>query len=186
MNALELILVSVSLSMDAFAVSITEGIRMRAFNIRYAAKVSFLFGLFQALMPAIGFFAGSAFYKYIVHIDHWVAMGLLCFLGIRMILEARKVAAEGECSDNSDDKTLLMLAIATSIDALAVGITFTIVKANIYVAAPVIGLITFCVCYFGVALGKKLGPIFQKWAETAGGAALIAIGIKILLEHLMA
>lgn len=186
MNALELILISASLSMDAFAVSITEGIRMREFNMRYATKVSLLFGLFQALMPTIGFFAGAAFYKYIVHIDHWVAMGLLCFLGVRMIIEARKAAAQGECPDNSDDKTLFMLAIATSIDALAVGITFTIMKANIYIAAPVIGLITFCICFFGVALGKKLGPIFQKWAAIAGGVALIAIGVNILIEHLIA
>jgi putative Mn2+ efflux pump MntP len=159
---------------------------MRRINKAYTALIGLFFGAFQAGMPLIGWLLGKQFERYIVSVDHWIAFGLLAFLGIRMIIEAVKEDDEDESenSDKLDLKELTLLAVATSIDALAVGITFAFLKVNILLSVSVIGVTTFTLSVIGVIIGSKFGSKFKSKAEIAGGIILVAIGAKILLEHL--
>ena len=188
MGIAELILLSVGLAMDAFAVSICKGLNMTKINYKHAGIIALFFGVFQAVMPLIGFGLGTRFAKYIESIDHWVAFGLLVFIGGQMILEAVKGEEEedaDEGGDKLDIKQLFILAIATSIDALAVGITFALLDGvSIWFSVAIIGTITFIISFVGVIIGNRFGNKYEKKAELAGGIILVLIGIKILLEHL--
>lgn len=183
MGILEIVLVAIGLAMDAFAVSICKGLSMKKMNWKKAIIVGGYFGIFQGVMPAIGYFLGSTFENLVTKIDHWIAFGLLFFIGINMIKEAFANDTEN-CNDSVDFKTMTILAIATSIDALAVGITFAFLKTNIIVASLIIAVITFIISIIGVKIGNKFGHKYERKAETVGGVILILMGIKILLEHL--
>ena len=188
MGIAELILLSVGLAMDAFAVSICKGLNMTKINYKHAGIIALFFGVFQAVMPLIGFGLGTRFAKYIESVDHWVAFGLLVFIGGQMILEAVKGEEEedaDEGGDKLDIKQLFILAIATSIDALAVGITFALLDGvSIWFSVAIIGAITFIISFLGVIIGNRFGNKYEKKAELAGGIILVLIGLKILLEHL--
>ncbi len=186
MGFLEILVVGVGLSMDAFAVSVCKGLCMRKIRISHALLIAFLFGLFQALMPVLGWVLGSAFAQFIEPIDHWVAFGLLAFIGIKMIYDAIRTqdADSCDCEEALDMKELFLLAVATSIDALAVGISFAFLGVNIVVAACIIGVTTFALSFAGVFIGNFFGARFEKGANIVGGVVLIVIGLKILLEHL--
>ena len=183
MRIIEILLTSVGLAMDAFAVSVCKGLSLKKFNVKKGLIVGLYFGLFQGLMPLIGYLLGSFFESIIVSIDHWVAFVLLGIIGINMIKEA--ISEECECvNDKVDFKTMLPLAIATSIDALAIGITMAFLKVNIIIAVLSIGIITFVLSFIGVWIGNKFGNKYEKKAQIFGGIVLIFLGIKILLEHL--
>lgn len=186
MGFFELFLIAVGLSMDAFAVSICKGLKMQRFNVRHAGVIALAFGGFQALMPAIGWFLGKQFESYITGIDHWIAFVLLAVIGGKMAVESFKKEEEDSSKENEklDVKELLVLAVATSIDALAVGITFAFLQVSIVPAVSLIGVITFVLSAVGVFIGHKFGAKFKSKAELAGGIILILIGLKILLEHL--
>ena len=177
---IELLLIGVGLSMDAFAVSICKGLAMRRVNKKQAFVIGLFFGGFQALMPFIGWALGTQFESYITSIDHWIAFVLLAFIGGKMIAEA--VRPEDE--NVEIDKEMFVLAVATSIDALAVGITFAFLNYPIGEAVTIIGLTTFCISIGGVYVGNFFGNRYKKKAEIAGGIILVLIGVKILLEHL--
>ena len=188
MGIAELILLSVGLAMDAFAVSICKGLNMTKINYKHAGIIALFFGVFQAVMPLIGYGLGTRFAKYIESVDHWVAFGLLVFIGGQMILEAVKGEEEedaDEGGDKLDIKQLFILAIGTSIDALAVGITFALLDGvSIWFSVAIIGAITFIISFVGVVIGNRFGNKYEKKAELAGGIILVLIGLKILLEHL--
>lgn len=186
MGFFELFLIAVGLSMDAFAVSICKGLKMQRFNVRHAGVIALAFGGFQALMPVIGWFLGKQFESYITGIDHWIAFALLAVIGGKMAVESFKKEEEDSSNENEklDVKELLVLAVATSIDALAVGITFAFLQVSIVPAVSLIGVITFVLSAVGVFIGHKFGAKFKSKAELAGGIILILIGLKILLEHL--
>lgn len=176
---------AVGLSMDAFAVSICKGLAMKKFNLGKAGIVGLWFGGFQALMPLIGYLLGSQFSEKIVKIDHWLAFLLLGFIGANMIKEAFGEDEEEEgMGDSISPKDMLILAVATSIDALAVGVTFAFLKVNIIAAVSFIGVITFTLSVLGVKVGNVFGLKFKSKAEIAGGVILILLGVKILLEHI--
>lgn len=183
MTILEILLIAIGLAMDAFAVSICKGLSMKKMNWKKALIVGIYFGIFQALMPIIGYFLGSTFEDLVTHIDHWIAFVLLVAIGGNMLKEAFANNSEN-CNDNVDFKTMSILAIATSIDALAVGITFAFLQANIWVSATIIGIVTFIISIIGVKIGNRFGNKYERKAETVGGFILIFMGIKILLEHL--
>ncbi|MFR9147733.1 MAG: manganese efflux pump MntP family protein [Mediterraneibacter sp.] len=183
MGLLELFILAVGLSMDAFAVSVCKGLAMPKITVKKAAVVGIWFGGFQALMPALGYLLGSQFKDSITAIDHWIAFILLGIIGGNMIREA----CSGECekeNDSLDIKTMFLLAVATSIDALAVGITFAFLKVNIAAAVSFIGVTTFVISAAGVKIGNIFGTKYKSKAELAGGIILILLGLKILLEHL--
>jgi putative Mn2+ efflux pump MntP len=187
MGFAELMLIALGLSMDAFAVAVCRGLHMRRINYRHAAVIALFFGGFQALMPLAGFLLGSAFERYIDGFDHWLAFMLLGFIGGKMIYEAtRKDEGNGEHDDDSlNIKELFMLAVATSIDALAVGITLAVIPGmNIGTSILLIGATTFVISLVGVVLGNRFGSRYKGKAELAGGVVLVLIGLKILLEHL--
>ncbi len=186
LGIIEILLIAVGLSMDAFAVSLCKGLKMQRVNHRHAFVISLFFGGFQALMPLIGWVLGSQFERYIAAIDHWVAFALLAIVGTKMIIEAVKgESEEQDCSnDHLDLKELVILAVATSIDALAVGISFAFLDVKILPAVLLIGLTTFVLSYAGVALGNRFGSRYKSKAELAGGVILVLIGLKILFEHL--
>ncbi len=194
MGLLELIVLSVGLAMDAFAVSVCKGLAMKSINIRKACICGVWFGTFQAIMPVIGYLAGVRFASYIVDIDHFIAFVLLLAIGGNMIREAY-TSGDDEADASLGFKTMLMMAIATSIDALAVGITLVCVPAevissasvhiNTLIAALVIGVITFIISSAGVWIGSIFGLKYKSKAETVGGIVLIALGIRILVEHLV-
>lgn len=179
-------LTGIGLSMDAFAVAICKGLKMQKINYKQMGLIALFFGGFQALMPLIGWILGNSFKSYIEGFDHWVAFILLSFIGGKMIYEAFQ--SEDDDCGCFDIKELLMMAIATSIDALAVGIAFAIdginTWANILLAILIIGITTFVLSAIGVMIGHKFGAVYKSKAEFAGGVILIFIGIKILLEHL--
>ena len=181
-----LLLLAIGLSMDAFAVSICKGLGMKKATIKEAAICGIWFGGFQALMPLIGFFLGSLFAEAIVSVDHWIAFLLLSIIGINMLREA--FSKEEECGCKEADLsvgTMFVLAVATSIDALAVGITLALAgDVNIILAVTLIGVITFIMSCAGVKIGNIFGSRFEKKAQAAGGIILILLGTKILLEHL--
>ncbi len=182
MGVVELLSIGVGLAMDAFAVAVGKGLSMKRLSLKNAGLVGFYFGFFQALMPVIGYFLGIGFKDYITSIDHWVAFILLGLIGANMIKEA--FGDEEDVNDDLSFKTMLILAIATSIDALAVGITFAFLQVNILYAALIIGVTTFVISVIGVKIGHVFGLKYKSKAEIAGGIILIAMGCKILLEHL--
>lgn len=184
---IELFLIGVGLSMDAFAVSICKGLGMEKVNKKQAFIIGLYFGGFQALMPLIGWFLGIRFQQYITSIDHWIAFVLLVFIGGKMIVEAVRDKDEEQVDKKDlplDHKEMFLLAIATSIDALAVGITFAFLDTPIVEAITIIGLTTFFLSILGVVVGNFFGTRYKKKAEIVGGIILILIGVKILLEHL--
>jgi putative Mn2+ efflux pump MntP len=197
-----IILIGLSLSMDAFAISVGSGISIKGLKPYHALRASFFFGIFQFVMPVAGWYLGYSFASYIKNFDHWVAFGLLAFIGGKMVIEALREGKEKKEADtnsitvtedrdgksNSDIRSiscLLTLSIATSVDALAVGLSFSLLGQDIWVPAAGIGLVTFLVCMTGFEAGRRIGPLLEKGAEIAGGLVLIGIGIKILLEHLL-
>ena len=185
MGIIELFLIAVSLSMDAFTVSVCKGLSMKKAEYKYGFTLAFSFGFFQALMPAIGYYLGVYFENYIKTFDHWIAFLLLLFIGGKMIADALKGTDEEVGNSSRSLKEVFVLSVATSIDALAVGITFAFLNVeNIFIAFGLIGVITFALSFIGVVLGNKLGSKFGKYATLAGGLILVAIGSKILLEHL--
>ncbi|MCH3916868.1 MAG: manganese efflux pump MntP family protein [Spirochaetia bacterium] len=185
MGTTELILIAIGLSMDAFATSICKGLCMKKINYGQTFIIALFFGGFQALMPLLGWFLGSRLQSIISTYDHWVVFALLSFIGIRMIRESLAKDKEENCTVRLDLKELLMLAIATSIDALAVGIGLALLPGmDITRAILVIGFITFAISFVGVMIGNRFGTRFKNKAETAGGILLVLIGLKILLQHL--
>lgn len=187
MGIVELALIGVGLSMDAFAVSICKGLGMKRLRMDQALLIALFFGGFQALMPLLGWFLGSGFQSFIEPVDHWIAFALLAFIGAKMLWDAfHDDEEEDAAAENArlDLKELVMLAIATSIDALAVGISFAFLQVDIVPAVALIGIITFALSLVGVAVGHVFGSRFEKPATIIGGIVLIAIGLKILLEHL--
>lgn len=183
MGIIELFLLGVGLSMDAFAVSICKGLGVKEVKPKHMGCCGLWFGGFQALMPLIGYILGSAFESYITKIDHWIAFVLLVFIGVNMIREALSDEEE-QTSASFGFKTMLLMAIATSIDALAVGITFAFLGVNIWMAITLIGCTTFVFSAAGVKIGNVFGNKYKAKAEIVGGVILIAIGCKILIEHL--
>ena len=183
MSIIEILLLAFALSMDAFAVSVCKGLATRQLGAKQMCIVGAWFGGFQALMPSLGYLLGSAFEKYITRFDHWIAFVLLGLLGVNMIREALSKAEE-EVDASYSFKPMLMMAIATSIDALAAGVTFSTLNVNILLAAGLIGCTTFVISAIGVRVGNVFGARFKRPAEVVGGAILILLGIKILLEHL--
>lgn len=189
MGFVELALIAIGLSMDAFAVSVCKGLGMSKLNWKHALVIALFFGAFQGIMPAIGWALGTQFEGYITSIDHWIAFVLLAFIGAKMLWDAFHEDDECiECAEGEqarlDVKELVMLAVATSIDALAVGITFAFLRVDIVWAALTIAVTTFVLSFIGVATGNQFGSRFRKPATIAGGIVLILIGLKILLEHL--
>ncbi len=183
MSLLELFILAVGLAMDAVAVAICKGLSVSKVRLRHAVCAGLWFGIFQALMPLIGWLLGVRFQAAIERFDHWIAFVLLAVLGINMIREAK--SGEEECCNCSFAwKAMLPMAVATSIDALAVGVTFAFLKVDIVAAVAFIGVITFLLSAIGVRLGSVLGQKYQTAAQIFGGAVLILMGLKILLEHL--
>ena len=183
MTFIELLLIAIGLSMDAFSVSICKGLTTKKFSWRMALVCGLWFGFFQVLMPIIGYFLGAQFQEMIEAYDHWIAFGLLFLIGANMIREA--VWGKEESQDGSlGFKTMLLLAIATSIDALAVGVSFACIRVKLWSSVIVIGLTTFAFSVLGVKIGNVFGSKYEKSAEIIGGIMLILIGLKILLEHL--
>ncbi len=182
MSFAELLLIAVGLSMDAFAVSICKGLATRSVKPRHAVLAGLYFGGFQFLMPVVGYLLGVRFQGLIESVDHWIAFILLGGIGVGMIREGRQKAEE--LSDDYRVKTMLLLAVATSIDALAVGVTFAFLQVRLLPAAGLIGVTTFLLSAAGVYIGAFFGSRFKAAAEITGGIILILIGLKILLEHL--
>jgi putative Mn2+ efflux pump MntP len=197
-----IVLIALSLSMDAFAVSVCSGISIRGLRVFHAVRAALFFGVFQFIMPVIGWFVGQTFISYIQVFDHWIAFALLVFIGGKMILEALREtlqaknsgagtgtdAGTGVSAKNYGDirsiRTLLPLAVATSIDALVVGLSFIALDQGIWGPAALIGGITFGVCLMGFEFGRRIGLVLERGAQILGGAILAGIGIKILVEHL--
>jgi putative Mn2+ efflux pump MntP len=182
MGIVEILLLGISLSMDAFAVSICKGLSMQKIDWKKAIIIGLYFGGFQALMPVIGYFLGATFQSFVTNIDHWIAFILLTLIGINMIKEAFEEEKSDNCNDSVHYKEMLVLAVATSIDALAVGVTFAFLNVNMPLAVSLIGLITFVISLLGVKIGNKFGNKYEAKAEILGGVILILLGIKILLE----
>ena len=179
----ELLILAVGLAMDAFAVAVCKGLSLRTLKLQQALLVGVWFGLFQALMPALGWLLGSAFSGLVQSVDHWVAFVLLSIIGGNMIREGLQGDDEN-CDPSLSFGVMLLLAVATSIDALAVGITFAFLNVSILLAVALIGVVTFTISAVGVKLGNLFGARYKSKAEFFGGAVLILIGLKILLEHL--
>lgn len=180
MTFIEIIIIAISLAMDAFAISICKGLSMKKIEFRNALIVSSYFGIFQSLMPLFGYIF-CYYIDGITRIDHFVSLILLSIIGISMIYES---SSNKEIDDNFDFKTMFILAIATSIDALAIGITFAFLSVNIFKSIIIIGIITFILSFIGVLIGNKFGNKYSNVAELVGGIILILMGIKILFEHL--
>ena len=176
----EIILISIGLAMDAFAVSISKGLIMKK-NYKNALIIGLYFGIFQALMPLLGYLLGFSFSEVVTKINHYIAFVLLTIIGISMILEK---TSDIYADDKINFGTMILLSIATSIDALAIGVTFAFLNVNIIISVLIIGIITFIISTIGVLLGNKIGIKFKSKAQLAGGIVLILTGIKILLEHL--
>ena len=184
MNIIDLFLIAVALSMDAFAVSICKGLALQKVNIRHSLIAGAWFGGFQALMPMAGYFLGSQFADYITAYDHWIAFVLLAAIGANMVREALTGGDDDGANASLAFGAMLVLAVATSIDALAVGVSFAFLGVNIFAAAAFIGVTTFIFSAVGVKIGSVFGSRYEKKAELAGGVILILLGVKILLEHL--
>jgi len=185
MHILEALLLAVGLSMDAFAVSVCKGLSMKRADLKSSAVCGIWFGGFQALMPALGYFLGMLFASYIEAFDHWIAFGLLALIGGNMLKEAFE--KECDCCNTSADlsfKTMFIMAVATSIDAMAAGISLAMDGADIWLNVALIGAVTFVMSAIGVKVGSVFGSRFEKKAQFAGGMILILLGVKILLEHM--
>jgi len=181
---MELILIAIALAMDSVAVSIASGVKYKKINVYTVIKISLFFGIFQGLIPLIGYFTGTIFSSHVAEYSHYIAFVILIGLGLNMIREAREDDFESEVKDLKN-KTLFFLAIATSIDALAIGVTFSFQDINIYYASFLIIIITFILCFIAVYIGKRLGGFLESKAEYLGGIILIILGFKILLEGLV-
>ncbi len=182
---IEIVLIAVGLAMDAFAVSVCRGLKMtERIDYKYAVIIALFFGVFQAAMPLIGWFAGIQFEAYITSVDHWIGFALLVFIGVKMIYGAFGGDNDDDDGIKYDFKEITLLAIATSIDALAVGITFAFLDVNIWSSILYIGSITFILSIVGVIIGNKFGMRFKTKAEVAGGVILVLMGVKILLNGL--
>jgi len=185
MDIISIVLIAVGLAMDAFAVSITSGITIKSLRINNALKIAIFFGLFQAVMPIIGWLAGLSLKDYISAVDHWIAFGLLSFIGCKMVYESITVQSSEKEINPLNVYVLLVLSVATSIDALAVGVSFAFLKVSIVTPVIIIGTVTFFLSYLGVYIGDRIGHFFENKIEIAGGLLLIGIGIKILVEGLV-
>ena len=183
MELFEIIVIGIGLAMDAFAVSVCKGLSMKLLDWKKVIIIALYFGIFQALMPVLGYFLGSTFSSFVEQVDHWIAFILLAIIGGNMIKDSTDDEEEKR-NDKVDVITMVLLAIATSIDALAVGVTFAFFEVNILLSISIIGIITFVLSILGVIIGNKFGDKFQNRAELAGGIILIIIGLKILLDHL--
>ena len=189
MGIAELILTSVGLAMDAFAAAVCKGLSMKKFNIKYAVIIALFFGLFQGLMPLCGWALGIGFSDYITAFDHWIAFVLLAFIGGKMLKDSREESCEISAKTNVlDIKELVVLSFATSIDAMAVGVSLAFLpgKISIVSSVSVIAVITFVISFLGTLIGNRFGCKYKSKAEFAGGAILVIMGIKILIEHLTA
>ena len=184
MSFLEILLLAVGVSMDAFAVSIGKGLSVKKVTPREVLSVALWFGGFQALMPVIGYYLGTSFADLVEKVDHWIAFGLLALIGANMIREALKADEPEENNASFAFRTMLVLAIATSIDALALGVSFAFLKTPLWLSIAIIGVTTASFSSLGLLIGKQVGARFHKRAEIFGGLILIAIGLKILIEHL--
>lgn len=183
MGIIEVFLVGLGLAMDTTAVSICKGLAMKKIDWKKAIIIALYFGIFQAIMPLMGYLLGETFQEIFSSVDHWVAFILLAIIGANMIKESFENESE-KINDRVDFKTMIVLALATSIDALAIGITFSILKIDLVLAILILGLVAFILSLVGVKIGNKFGSKFQNKAEITGGIILILIGMKILLEHL--
>ena len=183
MGLLDLFITAVALSMDAFAVSVSKGLSVRRVRLKHGLITGAYFGGFQALMPLLGFFLASSFAEYIRRFDHWIAFGLLALIGANMLREALSGEDE-EMNDSFSFKTMLPLAVATSIDALATGVSFAVTDTNIWLAIALVGATTFALSAAGVKIGNVFGAKYRSGAELAGGLILILMGAKILIEQL--
>lgn len=182
MESIELLIIAVGLSMDAFAVAVCKGLSMKKMNYKNAIITGGFFGGFQAVMPLIGYLLGTQFKDYITSIDHWIVFVLLAIIGMKMIKESQSTCPISDDSFNL--KNITVLALATSIDALAVGVTFAFLQVDIISAIVIIGIITFAFSFIGVKVGNIFGTKFKSKAEIVGGIILIGMGIRILFEHL--
>ena len=185
MGIIELLIIAVGVSMDAFAISICKGLSVKRMHPSYVISAALWFGGFQALMPLIGYFVGISFADMVSEVDHWIAFVLLAIIGGKMIKEACQKDEDCEYNPDFSTKTMFLLAVATSIDALAVGVSFAFLGVDIWVSVLVIGLMTGAFSALGVQLGNIFGCRFKSKAEFVGGLILIAIGLKVLLEHLL-
>jgi putative Mn2+ efflux pump MntP len=185
LNFLEILLIALSMAMDAFAVCLGAGTQRQTNSARPAFRLSFHFGLFQFLMPVVGWFAGTTIVRYIAAYDHWVAFGLLTFVGIRMIRSGFDSSSELHKNDPSRGWSLILLSIAVSIDALAIGLSLALIGVTIWYPAVVIGVVTGLISWLGLGLGNVLGAKFGKRMEIAGGVVLILIGVRIVLAHVL-
>ncbi len=189
MDLINIIAIAVALSMDALAVSVVNGFIIKNLRYTHALRIAFFFGLFQAVMPLLGWAAGFCFRGYIESFDHWIAFSLLAFIGGKMIYEStivkKDVCETGENRKSClDFTTLIMLSVATSIDALAVGISFSVLHINIIQPVIIIGAVTFVICLAGVYIGDRVGHFFEDKLEIAGGVILIIMGLRILFTHM--
>jgi putative Mn2+ efflux pump MntP len=180
-----ILVIAVGLSMDAFAVSVASGSVYKKLEIRHALLMALSFGAFQAIMPIAGWLGGLGFRRFIQDFDHWVAFALLAIIGLKMIYEAFAIKKVDKKLQSMNFLVLLTLSVATSIDALAVGITLSLLNGAIVTAVIIIGLVTFCFSYAGVQIGKNFGHFLESKIEIIGGLVLIGIGVKILIEHLI-
>lgn len=185
MEILTVFLLAIGLSFDSFAVSVCSGLNLPHIRFIQAAKIAIFLALFQAFMPLIGWLVGNSMKSLIEPVDHWIAFGLLSLIGGKMIIESFIDSREREITNPLHIKVILTLSVATSIDALAVGFSFSTILDKILFAVFVIGAVTFIASMLGILLGKKTGPKINKYAEVIGGAILIVIGLKILIEHLL-
>ena len=185
MGLFTIIIMAVGLAMDAFAVSIVSGSAYKKLEVKHAFRVALFFGAFQAIMPLIGSLAGMSVREYIAGYDHWIAFGLLSAVGAKMIYESFKITPAKENFNPSNIWVLLVLSVATSIDALAIGVTISLLPVSIAMAVVIIGLVTFVLSYLGVFIGKKFGHFFENKIEAVGGLVLIGLGVKIMFEHLL-
>ena len=185
MDIITVLLTAVGLSMDAFAVSISSGLTIQKLKIHHAFLIASFFGLFQAVMPVLGWLSGVGLREYIVRYDHWVAFFLLSAIGGKMIYEASKLEEASKKIDPLNIYVLFLLSIATSIDALAVGLSFAFLKIVVIFPAIVIGIVTFVFSLLGVFIGAKFGHFFERKIEIIGGIILILIGLRILIDHLL-
>ena len=186
MDFLTIMVIAVGLAMDAFAVSIVSGAAYKQLKVRHALRMAAFFGGFQALMPLMGALAGLAVKEYLQNYDHWIAFGLLSVVGAKMIYESFKISGADDTLNPSNIFVLLVLSVATSIDALAVGVTLSLLVTSVVTAVIIIGLITFVLSYLGVFIGKKIGHFFENKIQALAGVVLIGLGLKILIEHLLA
>ncbi len=184
MDTVAILFIAFGLAMDAFAVSVTSGFAIKTLKINHALRIATSFGVFQAIMPLIGWLAGFGLRDFISGVDHWVAFGLLSVIGVKMIIESTKMKSAEKKADPLNIYVLLILSVATSIDALAVGLTLSVLKTAVITPALIIGVVTFILSFIGVYIGDRFGHFFESKIEVAGGLILIIIGAKILFEHI--